>query len=434
MAYRPGVTYACAPVRPNDDPVAAMPNEPIAIFSARADARGVLAHLRNLFPDAEVESAGDTWRAVTVRFGDNGDTKAVTFLHDPDSYAGPDWPRRKASLQSSFPLLPAGERKAQFRSTIDGLRFALGTAFEPDFDPDGDERLGVVFEVAQFLDAVLASPSALRDAGGHILVGTDGGSDADAVWPADEEVILTPTRVAVRPGGPARPPGPKRVARRAAVLMAVVGRAVVERELRLKRASPEHAAEMHDRLLGWLSALRVEAEFEPTEDALLQAAPGRLSEKHFGGALWRVEGLAVIGWAMGRLDLPRYDELVSIDAVWDGLGFLEADRVKEWLTRPPIRPRDQLEPVRQQMHVYRRRLDEFWQSRQTTGFQEAADGLSDAAPFELIDGDLALQGRRIDQAEPRVIEACRRIAAERGRAIAWLCGESDRYSEVEVEA
>ena len=139
-----------------------MPNEPIAIFSAREDTRGVLAHLRNLFPDAEVESAGNTWRAVTVRFGENGDTKAVTFLHDPDSYAGPDWPRRKAGLQSSFPLLPAGDRKAQFRSTIDGLRFTLGTAFEPDFDPDGDERLAVVFEVAQFLDGVLASPSAMR--------------------------------------------------------------------------------------------------------------------------------------------------------------------------------------------------------------------------------------------------------------------------------
>ena len=55
-------------------------------------------------------------------------------------------------------------------------------------------------------------------------------------------------------------------------------------------------------------------------------------------------------------------------------------------------------------------------------------------PFELIDGDLALQGRRIDQAAPAVIEACRNIAAERGRAIAWLCGGSERYSEADVEA
>ena len=84
----------------------------------------------------------------------------------------------------------------------------------------------------------------------------------------------------------------------------------------------------------------------------------------------------MIGWAMGRLDLPRYDELVSIDAVWDGLGFLEAEQVKEWLTKPPLRPRDQLEPVRHQMHVYHRRLDEFGQSRQAASFREASDGPS----------------------------------------------------------
>jgi hypothetical protein len=412
-----------------------MPNEPISIFSARDDAHGVLTYLLNLFPDAEVEMVGNTWRSVTVRLGEDRDTKAVTFLHDPDSYAGPDWPRRKAGLSGSFPLLPAGERKAQLRSTINSLRFTLSTVFEPDFDPEGDDRLGVVFEVAHYLNGVLVSPSALRDANGRVLVGANGGADADCAWPVDESVILTPTPPTPRPGGTARPPGAKRVARRAAVLMAVVGRGVVERELRSKRITDEHAARMHDRLLDWLSGLRVETEFEPTEDALLQAATGRLSEPHFVGALWRVEGLAVLGWAMGRLDLPRYDELVSIDAVWDGLGFLETDQVKEWLTKPPLRPRDQLEPVRRQMHLYSRRLDEFQQHPQAVDFQSAAaDGPADVAPFELIDGDLALNGRRIDQAPPGVVEACRNIAVERSRAINWLCGGSDRYSEADVGA
>ncbi|HET6573556.1 MAG TPA: nucleoside deaminase, partial [Fimbriiglobus sp.] len=49
-----------------------------------------------------------------------------------------------------------------------------------------------------------------------------------------------------------------------------------------------------------------------------------------------------------------------------------------------------------------------------------------AKPFELIDGDLALHGRRIDQTPPGVVDACRNIAVERGRAINWLCGEWDR--------
>ena len=57
-----------------------MPNEPINIFAAHGDARGVLNHLQGLFPDAEVEAAGDTWTAVTVRFGSNGDSRALTIL------------------------------------------------------------------------------------------------------------------------------------------------------------------------------------------------------------------------------------------------------------------------------------------------------------------------------------------------------------------
>ncbi len=417
-----------------------MPNEPINIFSARGDARGVLDHLKGLFPDAEVEAAGDTWRAVTVRFGSNGDAKALTILHDPDSYSGPDWPRQRAGMQGYFDRFPAGDRKSRLLATIGDLRFALATAFDPDFDPEGDERLGVVFEVARLLDGVLFTPSALRDASGRILVGADGEYDEEAVWPgADESVVqlapATPAPPATTP--PPRPPVAKRVAKRAVALTGVVARAVIEREVRLKRAVEEQAAGMHDRLLRWLADVRVETEFEPTEEAVLQAPPGRLPEQHFIDSMWRVEGLAVLGWALGRLDLPKYDELVDIDAVWDGMAFLQTDEVKALLARPPLRPREQLEAVRKQLLGYHWRLREYRHvAPKAMDFRAFSRdcwfGSFDVSAFELIDDDLALRGHRIDTAPPEVLDACASIAVERHRAINWLCFGADRYSETDV--
>src|SRR5262249_34321736 len=158
----------------------------------------------------------------------------------------------------------------------------------------------------------------------------DGEFDEGAIWPVAGSLVQTPAEVAtpVSKVDP-HPPAARRVARRAVALMGVVGRAVIEREGMLSRASVERAAGMHRKLLGWMSSVGVEPEFEAVEEAVLQSPPGRLAEQDFLNAMWRVEGLAVLAWALGRLQLPRYDELVDIDAVWDSMGFLQTDLVKD---------------------------------------------------------------------------------------------------------
>jgi hypothetical protein len=418
-----------------------MPNEPINIFAARGDARGVLDHLKGLFPDAEVEAAGDTWTAVTVRLGSNGDSRALTILHDPDYYAGPDWPKQRAGMQGYFDRFPAGDRKPQLMATIGSLGFALATAFEPDFDPEGDERLGVVFELARLLDGVLFTPSALRDASGRVLAGADGEYDAEAIWPGAGPAVPQLAQAPPSSAGPVadstpRPPTPKRAVRRAVALMGVVARAVIEREVKLGRTTPEQAGGMHDKLLGWLAAVGVETEFEPAEEALVHAPPGRLADQGIADALWRVEGLAVIGWAVGRLDLPKYDELVDLDVVWDGLGLLQVPEVKAMLARPIMRPRGEMETVRQQMLGYHWRMREFRRSPKAVDFRAFAQdgplGTIDLTPFELMDDDLAVLGHRIDSAPPEVLDACASIASERHRAINWLCWGPEAYSETDV--
>src|SRR5262249_15519503 len=86
------------------------------------------------------------------------------------------------------------------------FRFSLGTLFEPDFDPECDPRLDVLFAVAELLDGVLFTPSSLRDARGRILFGAGGedAEDPDAGWPrvAAEVAASRPAGAAVAgPGG-----------------------------------------------------------------------------------------------------------------------------------------------------------------------------------------------------------------------------------------
>jgi hypothetical protein len=414
-----------------------MANEPLNIFSARADPQGVLDRLLARFPDAEVETEADTWRKITIRLDEEEEAKSLTFLHDPDYYAGPGWARQKAGMQGYFDRFPAGDRKPRLMSTIGTFQFSLATHFEPDFDPDGDERLSIVFDVARFLDGVLFTPSALRDAQGRILVSADGSVDEDAVWPRVGFIAQIPANAEEEEDEeedePPTPPTAQRVARRAVALLFVVGRAVIERDLLQETASAEEARQMHGRLLAWLDEVGIEDELEPDESETVRQLPGELLQQEAINAMWRVEGLTVLAWALGRFPMPRYDELVNIDDVWQALGFLRTGEVRELLARPALRPRDELETFRKQMLGYHWRLRDFqWARPRAMDFlafsKKCWFGSFDVTPFELIDNDLALRASRIDEAPPEVLDLCGSIAAERHLAINWLCWGPDRYS------
>ncbi len=158
-----------------------MAREPITVFSARGDATQVRNLLLTWFPDAEVAGEADDWSELLIRL-DDGST--LSFLHSRDYYAGPDWPTQKSGMQVYFSRFPLGDREAQTMATIGTFQFSLGTRFEPDYDPSGDERLTILGKLAEILDGVLFLPSSLRDPQGRILVSADGEVDPDAEWPA----------------------------------------------------------------------------------------------------------------------------------------------------------------------------------------------------------------------------------------------------------
>src|SRR5262245_7996314 len=99
------------------------------------------------------------------------------------------------------------------------------------------------------------------------------------------------------------PPSAERVAKRAIVLASCVYRATLE------DASKDPAAhEMHGNVLEWLDEIGVCDEFEPKEWSEIAADLGTLTMRSRMGLGWRTEGMAVLAWALRRIDLPASDE------------------------------------------------------------------------------------------------------------------------------
>lgn len=165
-----------------------MAQEPITIFAPPADPEALRRFLLERDPEAVVEAAGDTWASITVTFDAAGEPRSLTFLHDRDYYAGPGWAAQRDGMWNYLSRFPLGDRAGRVRELVGSFGFALGTRFDPEFDPDGDDRLAALFEVTQFLDGVLFTPSSLRDADGQLIASADGEADEDVTWPGERGV------------------------------------------------------------------------------------------------------------------------------------------------------------------------------------------------------------------------------------------------------
>jgi hypothetical protein len=122
-----------------------MAAEPINIFSRKIDPRGVVHLLRTLAPALQVIGPEDCWEKIiiTCRKGWLRKAAVLTFLHDPEYYDGPGWPRQVLGMQGYFSQFPECDRKAEVLRLIGTFRFSLATDFEPDRSlVKDDDRLG----------------------------------------------------------------------------------------------------------------------------------------------------------------------------------------------------------------------------------------------------------------------------------------------------
>jgi Domain of unknown function (DUF4272) len=419
--------------------------EPITLFARTADPAAVARRLRELAPTVAIDGPDDGWRTAAVTFGTGRAKRTLRFTHDPAYYSEPNWSVQMNGMRGYFSGFPDTDRKPQVMTLTTSLRFSLGTLFDPDFNPEGDPRLDILFAVAELLDGVLFTPSSLRDARGRVLFGAGGedDEDQDAVWPRviGEVSVSDPLGAAMheasRPGPPdeepeaADPPTAERVARRALALKAVTKRAILEQDAAIRATRRPYQD-----LLAWVRDVGLGDELEPDEWEILQRPPGRLELRRQINSTWRLEGLAVLAWALGRFDLPPHDQIVRVNPLWRSLGLLNVESARAVLTKSTLRPRAEIAALRNRLFAVHWRLRNFGLHPGVMDFAEYARtcwfGPLDVTGLSLVGGDFGIGGKRIDRAPPAAVETAHSAAQERHQAVNWLWEGPARYSAASV--
>lgn len=225
------------------------------------------------------------------------------------------------------------------------------------------------------------------------------------------------------------PPTAERVARRALALALVTFRGVVE----IDAADPA-AGELWGEARAWFHELGVEDELEPAERSDVGAPLGSLPMRTAIDITWRAEGLVVLAWALGAVELPGLLEKSDGATVANSIGFL-GERSATVLAAPRLRPIQELELMTEAFVAVHWRLRRH--AREPGAYHFAAlVAKNDWAPLivgrlELIDGDLGLAGVPLTRAVGDPLDNARSVAQERHVALEWLVGQHPVYSRVE---
>lgn len=408
--------------------------EPINIFSRRVDPRGVVEVLRRSGFKLQTQGPDDDWQEIvlTVRPGNLlRRPRLMTFGHNSEAYDGKEWPRQVMGMQGYFSRFPDIPLKREILRMIGALQFVLAVP-QHDLDIDADdERLALVYAVCQHLDGVIFTPSSLRDAQGRILIRADGEFDPEAVLPQLPQSQGDSNESDETDDEPV-PPTPERVARRALAQTAVAARASLE----FDAPQLDDPESQRERLLKWIESLEIGDELEPDEWKVLQRPMGRLERQDHIDAMWRVEGLAVLAWALRCHELPPDDELIVPAELYRSMCLFDAEAGRELLRSPELRAAEELEAMRIHLLMLHWRLRDYSIRPQAMDFvafsQSCWLGSFDISGFRIVDNDLAIRGTAIHETDEETRSMAGSLANERHLAINWLRGDSAIYSETDT--
>jgi hypothetical protein len=227
------------------------------------------------------------------------------------------------------------------------------------------------------------------------------------------------------------PPTPDRVAARAIVLSAVACRALIEED-----AAKPGADELRKDVVAWLDRVGVAGEMEQSEAALLATPLGKLDKKTALDATWRSEGMVVLAWVLGWASLPDFFTQCEPSEVANGMGFL-GERNTTLLERPVLRDSSQISQAEETYLTLHWRLRQFSLDASQMDFAAYVSscnwGPLRLDQLELCDGDLSVQGVRIDRLDHAAFRRTLSIVQERHQAFNWLIGWDAVYSQVTTD-
>lgn len=400
-----------------------MSAEPVHIFSGQVDPAGVVQLLRRL-ADVNVKGSDDNWSTIEVVTERRvlRSTRKIEFLHNAELYDGLNGRMQNQGMQKYFSRLPDSPARTCVLSIIPSLQFRLSIAAN-DLDLDSeedDDRRDVLFAVCHYLNAVIFTPTTLRDASGRILISSTQPSDPEATFPPPDLDREWPTPAV---------PGPVRVARRALALTAVAARATLE----LDESKPD---DHRIQILEWINDLNSADELEPHERKLLGRRVGSLKEQEFVATMWQVEGLAILVWALNLAPAPAYDKLVIPADVYESIGLFDVEAGDRLLQNPKMRSADELHEMQERLFLFQWRLQRFASDPVPMNLVAYCESClfanNDLSKFRIKNNDLAIGDSTIAKARPHELGQSQSVATERFRAINWLLDASNVYSQTDT--
>ncbi len=227
------------------------------------------------------------------------------------------------------------------------------------------------------------------------------------------------------------PPEPVEVARRALILSGVVCRAHLEHYTD-KEYRRQTAEDIHE----WFTELNLWPHLEPDEEKIVRAKFGKLPHRLEVRGTWYVEGLGILAWALNRNSFPPHDAKVGPVAVTNALDFLSPDAA-ELLASPELRPAEELKAAREWFYDVHCTLRGFlhW-----GGDGHLASWIGDYLAVLKIDpaavmagNGLAYKGKPLADADLAELEEWEHVVCQRHRAVMWLEGSDEPYTDISVD-
>jgi hypothetical protein len=282
--------------------------------------------------------------------------------------------------------------------------------------------------MARFLDGVIFLPSCLLDSQGRTIVSEDGEIDPEATLPVHVPVSgdLAEFNDDEEDGDEStEPPALERVLARFHLLVALVERGLFE-EGPVNQGDARRTA-----LISELNQSGAWPEAEDWEREAMETSVGNLDQKLQWKLPWLSEGAAVLAWALRRIDLPAYDEQVSVEDL-----FRIRDDLRMRGDLGGQRPVEEMKTLSYQMLAIHWRLRQYFLERKPMDLIEFAPrawwGPMDLGLARLIDNDLEVNGCPISRAPEEAWGCACGIMEERRVAIRWLTGCEAIYSAVDT--
>lgn len=227
------------------------------------------------------------------------------------------------------------------------------------------------------------------------------------------------------------PPPARRVAQRALVLSSMSARALTEDD-----PATQDIEGFRAELWDWLRASGLEGELEPFERRML-SSPDAFEGQAATNAVWTVEALGMLAWSLGWAELPRYDELVTPNELWNAARlFAPVADVRSLLNSATLRPPAELDAMATHQLALHWRLRDMslqWRSMDFVAFSDDCwFGSFPLTGFDIVDRDLAIGGVAIRDVSRDVFSRTMSTVMERDRAIRWLGGDQPVFSKVDT--